>query len=54
MTSCVRVRRLRGQEPVETRPSIRLAVTAALSLKDGERAAAVTHFAVVNVLTKRK
>ena len=36
-----RARRLRGQELVETRPSIRLAVTAALPRKECERAAGV-------------
>ncbi len=36
-----RAKRLRGQELVEVRPSIRLAVTAALSRKDCEKAASV-------------
>ena len=49
-----RARRLRGQEPVETRPSIRLAVTAALSRKECERAAGVIKAAVTKVLVKRK
>ncbi|KAH8988171.1 serine palmitoyltransferase [Lactarius hatsudake] len=49
-----RARRLRGQELVEARPSIRLAVTAALSRKECERAAGVIKAAVVKVLTKRK
>ncbi|KAH9060253.1 serine palmitoyltransferase [Lactarius vividus] len=49
-----RARRLRGQELVEARPSIRLAVTAALSRKKCERAAGVIKAAVVKVLTKRK
>jgi serine palmitoyltransferase len=49
-----RVRRLRGQELVEARPSIRLAVTAALSRKECERAAAVIKAAVTKVLAKRK
>ncbi|KAH9009366.1 serine palmitoyltransferase [Lactarius deliciosus] len=49
-----RARRLRGQELVEARPSIRLAVTAALSRKECERAASVIKAAVVKVLTKRK
>ncbi|KAH8978752.1 hypothetical protein EDB92DRAFT_1956086 [Lactarius akahatsu] len=39
---------------VEARPSIRLAVTAALSRKECERAAGVIKAAVVKVLTKRK
>ena len=41
-----RARRLRGQELVEARPSIRLAVTAALSRKECERAARVIKAAV--------
>ena len=49
-----RARRLRGQELVEVRPSIRLAVTAALSRKECERAAAVIKAAVMKVLAKRK
>jgi serine palmitoyltransferase len=49
-----RARRLRGQEVVEARPSIRLAVTAALSRKECERAAGVVKAATVKVLTKRK
>ena len=49
-----RARRLRGQEIVESRPSIRLAVTAALSHKECERAAGVIKAAVTKVLTKRK
>jgi serine palmitoyltransferase len=49
-----RARRLRGQEVVEPRPSIRLAATAALSRKECERAAAVVKAAAVKVLTKRK
>jgi serine palmitoyltransferase len=49
-----RARRLRGQEAVEPRPSIRLAVSAALSRKECERAAGVVKAAAVKVLTKRK
>lgn len=49
-----RARRLRGQEVVEARPSIRLAVTSALSRKECERAASVVKAAAVKVLTKRK
>jgi len=49
-----RARRLRGQEVFEARPSIRLAVTAALSRKECERAAGVVKAAAVKVLTKRK
>ena len=46
--------RLRGQELVEVRPSIHLAVTAALSCKECERTAAVIKAAVSKVLAKRK
>jgi serine palmitoyltransferase len=49
-----RARRLRGQELVEVRPSIRLAVTAALSRRECERAAGVIKAAVAKVLAKRK
>ncbi len=49
-----RARRLRGQELIEARPSIRLAVTAALSRKECERAAGVIKAAAVKVLAKRK
>lgn len=49
-----RARRLRSQEIVEPRPSIRIAVTAALSRKECERAAGVVKAAAVKVLTKRK
>ena len=48
-----RARRLRGQELVESRLSIRLAVTAALSRKECERATGVIKAAVTKVLTKR-
>jgi serine palmitoyltransferase len=46
--------RLRGQELVEARPSIRLAVTAALSRKECEHAAGVIKAGVTKVLAKRK
>src|SRR5260370_370851 len=49
-----RARRLRGQEIVDSRPSNRLAVTAALSRKECQRAAGVVKAAAVNVLAKRK
>ena len=48
------LRRLRGQELVEVRPSIRLTVTGALSRKKCEPAAAVTKTVVTKVLAKRK
>ena len=49
-----RARRLRGQELVEARPSFRLAVTAALSRKECERAAGAIKAAVAKVPVKRK
>jgi len=49
-----RARRLRGQEAVEPRPSIRIAVSAALTRKECERAAGIVKAAVVKILTKRK
>ncbi|PSR75714.1 hypothetical protein PHLCEN_2v9005 [Hermanssonia centrifuga] len=49
-----RAKRLRGQELVEVKPSIRLAVTAALSRKDCEKAASVIKAAFVKVVGKRR
>jgi serine palmitoyltransferase len=49
-----RARRMRGQELVELRPNIRLAVTAALSRKECESAAGVIKAAVTKVLAKWK
>jgi serine palmitoyltransferase len=49
-----RERRLRGQELVEVRPSIRLAVTAALSRREYERGAGVIKATVTKVLAKNK
>lgn len=49
-----RAKRLRGQEVVEPRPSIKLAITSALSKKDIEKAAQVVKHALVKVLAKRK
>ncbi|EJF56701.1 serine palmitoyltransferase [Dichomitus squalens LYAD-421 SS1] len=49
-----RAKRLRGQELIEVRPSVRLAVTAALSRKDCEKAAAVVKAAFVKVVGKRR
>ena len=48
-----RARQLRGHELVESRPSIRLVVTAALSRKECERSAEVIKAAVTRVATKR-
>lgn len=49
-----RAKRLHGLEHVEPRPSIRLAVTAALTRKDCEKAAGIIKAALVKVLGKRK
>jgi serine palmitoyltransferase len=49
-----RARRLRGQELVEVRPNIRLAVTAALSRTECGRAAGVIKAAVAGAHAKRK
>lgn len=49
-----RARRLRGQELVEVRPSVRLAITAALSRKDCEKAANTVKAALIKVLGKRR
>ncbi|KAI0772737.1 serine palmitoyltransferase [Trametes elegans] len=49
-----RAKRLRGQELIEVRPSIRLALTAALSRKDCEKAANVVKAAFVKVIGKRR
>ncbi|KAJ3552025.1 hypothetical protein NM688_g4379 [Phlebia brevispora] len=49
-----RSKRLRGQELTEVRPSIRLNLTAALTRKDCEKAAAVIKAAFIKVVSKRK
>ena len=49
-----RAKRLRGQEVVEPRPSIKLAITAALSRKETEKAAQVVKNALIKVLAKHK
>lgn len=49
-----RAKRLRGQEIVEPRPSLRITASAALSKKDTEKAAAVVKAALQKVLTRRK
>ena len=49
-----RAKRLRGQELIEARPSVRLAITAALSRKDCEKAAGVVKAAFVKVVGKRR
>lgn len=49
-----RAKRLRGQELTEVRPSIRLALTAALTRKECEKAASVVKAAFVKVVGKRR
>ncbi|KAG6332951.1 hypothetical protein ID866_6136, partial [Astraeus odoratus] len=49
-----RAKRLRGQEMVETRPTIRIVVTAALTRKEVEKAAGVVRSSVGRVLGKLK
>lgn len=49
-----RSKHLRGQELVEPRPSIRLAITTGLSKKDCEKAAGVVKAALIKVLGKRR
>jgi serine palmitoyltransferase len=49
-----KARRLRGQEPIEPRPSIRIALTSALTKKEIEKAASVIRASLVKVLGKRK
>lgn len=49
-----RAKRLRGQEIVEPRPSIRIAASAALSKKDTEKAVGVVKAALVKVLGRRR
>ena len=49
-----RAKRLRGQELIEPRPSIRLAMTSALTKKDTEKALNVVKAALVKILGKRR
>lgn len=49
-----KAKRLRGQEMVEVRPSIRLAMTSALTRKETEKAVGVVKAALVKVLGKRR
>ena len=49
-----RAKRLRWQELIEVRPSVKLAITAALSRKECEKAAAVVKAAFVKVIGKRR
>ena len=49
-----RAKRLKGQEMMETRPSIRLAMTSALTKKETEKAVGVLKAALVKVLGKKR
>ena len=49
-----RAKRLKGQEMVEPRPSIRLALTSALTRKETEKAVGVLKSVLVKVLGKRR
>lgn len=49
-----RAKRLRGQEIVEPRPEIKIAMTNALTRKEVEKTANVIKNAVAKVLNKRK
>ncbi|KAF8816700.1 serine palmitoyltransferase [Phlegmacium glaucopus] len=49
-----RAKRLKGQEMMETRPSIRLAMTSALSKKETEKAVGVLKAVLVKVLGKKR
>ena len=49
-----RAKRLKGQEAMEPRPSIRLALSSALTRKETEKATSVLKSALVKVLGKRR
>ncbi len=49
-----RAKRLRGQEMVEPRPSIRLALTSALTKKETEKAVNTLKTVLVKVLGKKR
>ena len=49
-----RVKRLRGQELNDIRPSIRLAISAAFTKKECEKAASVIKAAFIKVVGKRR
>ena len=49
-----RAKRLRGQEMLNPRPSIRLALTSALTKKETEKAVGIVKAALVKVLGKRR
>jgi serine palmitoyltransferase len=49
-----RAKYLRGQEVWEAKPSVRLAMTSALTRKETEKAVGVVKAALVKVLSKRR
>ncbi|KAF9001202.1 serine palmitoyltransferase [Cyathus striatus] len=49
-----RAKRVRGQEMVEARPSIRLAITAALTRKETEKAVGIVKASLVKVVGRRR
>jgi len=49
-----RAKHLRGQEMIESRPTIRIAVTSALTKKEVEKAAGVVRSSVTRILSRRK
>ncbi len=49
-----KAQRLRGQEMVEVRPSIRLALTSALTKKETEKAVGIVKASLVKILGKRR
>lgn len=49
-----RAKKLRGQESVEVRPTIRLAISSALTKRETEEAAAAVKTAFVKVLSRRR
>jgi serine palmitoyltransferase len=49
-----RAKKLRGQELVEVRPTIRLAITSALTKRETEKAAAAVKSAFLKVLSRRR
>ncbi len=50
----MKAKRLRDMEPVEAKPSIRLALTSALTRKETEKAVGIVKAALVKVLVKRR
>jgi serine palmitoyltransferase len=49
-----KAKRLRGQEMVDARPSIRLAMTSALTKKETEKAVNIVKTALMKVLSRKK